>query len=363
MIREMPNQTFMVSAPGAICLFGEEIAPLGLRTIHMAINMRVYIRAETVAEHIYRVEIPAENRMDEFAPRDLAGRADAADPVRRAVCLLQRDGLEFGRGCRFEISTEIPPGIGLGYSAAVAVAWVTALLQLHDNLADSPARRIARVACEAAALDGANPVRMADYLSSAAGGVNVIDPGNRFEMTPIPRALDGLIIVYAELEGRPGPDTRAAADAIAEAGRRLREIDPTMDFAKTPTDDIIKLLKRLPDSLAAAAYAVAVDRDTTEKARDLLTQEVFDQDAFGEMFDSQHEMLRDHLGLAVPQIDRLIEVGKLGGALGGRLNLPTGRTATIYAPGRTQPVLAALREAGARPCVVTKTHGVAFEGV
>ncbi|NOZ22184.1 MAG: hypothetical protein GXP25_13985 [Planctomycetes bacterium] len=362
MIRETANPRFTVSAPGSICLFGEELAPLGLRTIHMAISMRVYLRAETIAEQIYRVEIPAENRVQEFAPMRQIGRRDLEDPLRRAIGLLKREGLEFARGCHFEFDTEIPPEVGLGYSAASMVAWVTALLRLHDKLADAPARRIAHLAYEAA-LNETRRVQMADYLASAAGGIHAIDHDESLDMTPIPRALDGIIIAQIETGEPQAPDIRRADETISQAEWRLRELDPSLDLCRIEPDRIMGLLQRLPDDLAVAAYAVAVDRNVTERAYHLLTQAAFDQDAFGELLDTHHEMLRDHLGIAVPQIDRLIEVSKLAGALGGKLNLPDGRTATLYAPGRTQTVLAALREAGARPHVVIKAHGMTFEGM
>ena len=361
MIREAQEQQFTISVPGSICLFGEELAPVGLRTIQMAINMRVHVRARTMLDRVYRVESAAENRLEEFDPVQCVGQPGLTDPFRRAVDLLGREGLTFERGCRFEIDTEIPPESGLGYGAAVMVAWVTALLQLCDKLADAPALQIARTAYEAAGLDEARPVWMAEYLASAAGGVHVIEHGEEPKMTPVPRAIEGIVIAHADLAGLPELDMRSAIDTITQAERRLKELDPPLDFAKSSTDDIIAALQKLPDDLARAAYAVAVDRDTTEEACRLLTEEVFDQDAFGEVLDIHHEMLRDHLGIAVPQIDRLIEMSRLAGALGGKLNVPGGCTATIYAPGRTQPVLAALREAGARPYVVTKTHGVAFE--
>jgi len=362
MIREIEQESFVVSAPGSVCLLGEELGWLGLRTLHMAIGFRVYVAVEPRPDELFRVELEEEDDVVEFVPLRGLGAEGLDDPLRRAVDLLGREGLEFGRGSTFQIRGDMPSVMGLGRSAARMVAWVTALLQLRGRLEDYSAQRIAALAREAASVEADEPVEETEFLISATGGANVVNHGEGGALTPITRRLDGLIIADVLRDGE-APVDRAALRAIAvEAEGMLQELDPSVDLRTAAEDELFGALNRLPERVACAAYALAVDRGLTEKALELLQADSFDQDAFGELVDSHHEMLRDNLGVAAPRIEQIIEVCKKAGALGCKINADCGRTASVYAPGRVLQVAAAIREAAARPYPVTKTHGVSFEG-
>lgn len=360
MIREATQGPFTVSAPGSICLLGEELAPLGLRTIHMAVNLRVYVKAQPRTDGFYRVERDGSEQVAEFAPQPGMDREGYDDPLRRAIHLLARSGMEFAAGFDFQIAGDMPPDIGLGYEAAMMVAWITTLVRLHGRQAEYSAHKIAALAAEAAWVDVDEPMDAVGHMVSAVGGINHVDHGRDCALTPITRPLDGLIVADVAADGEAAPFSPVRA-MIAEADRALQERSPAVDLRTSPADDVFAALSDLPEHLARAAYAVVVDRGVADTAHELLTTEMFDQDAFGEQIDMHHEMLRDHLGIVVPQIERAIEVCKDARALGCKINLARGRTLTVYAPGRTLQVAAALREAAIRPYPVTKTHGVTFE--
>lgn len=351
----------MVSAPGKVRLLGEELAALGLRTIEMAVSLRTYLAAEPQTDGVYRIQDGEEGDLSEFTPSQPSADEEREPPLRRAVAVLKHDGVSFDRGASFEFSSELPPHIGLGDAASRMVCWVTASLRLQGELDNYSARKIAALAWRALAAPDAPPEGVADCVLVTTGGLHCVDYGDRCALTPVPRALDGLVIADLGLDTISPTDAARTRERVRSAEAMLRGLNPAFTLRTAGQDEIFAMLNKLPADIAKAAYAIAVDCDVVDRARDLLLAEALDQDAFGEMLDTHHEMLRENLGFAATQVEKIIEVSRAAGALGCKVDLPRGRTVTVYAPSNLQEVQTAIRDAGAKPYVVSKAHGVSFE--
>jgi galactokinase len=73
-------------------------------------------------------------------------------------------------------------------------------------------------------------------------------------------------------------------------------------------------------------------------------------------------MLRDHLGVSTPKIERMIAAAKEAGALGCKINgSGCGGTMIAYAPGAEEAVAVAIENAGGRAYIVKKSDGVRVE--
>jgi mevalonate kinase len=144
------------SAPAKITLFGEHFVVYGNPAILASINKRISVSACTVIDKEDRIVIRSDdigvagqynNVGEEFNKHE--GRVEEAiavlDPLYRAIkqVLLVRNkktGIEIG------ISSKVPPGIGLGSSAASCVATVAAVDSLFQK---KPSRqKICKLAIE-----------------------------------------------------------------------------------------------------------------------------------------------------------------------------------------------------------------------
>lgn len=121
----------VASAPGKIILFGEHAVVSGSPALGSAIDLRAKVTVESMPG---RMEVEACNLMlNGFSIDLLTGRirsAGALQAVRYVSAVLN----DFGsKGLKVKIESEIPPAAGLGSSAAIVVATLTALNQ-HMNI-------------------------------------------------------------------------------------------------------------------------------------------------------------------------------------------------------------------------------------
>ncbi len=110
----------IASAPGKVIIFGEHAVVYKRRALASAISLRCYVKAEKSDE----VEI-----ISEFGKTGLDFRVH---PFISQSILNFKNVTEF-RGVRIEVKSEIPPASGLGSSAAVSVATLTALNELFST--------------------------------------------------------------------------------------------------------------------------------------------------------------------------------------------------------------------------------------
>lgn len=292
---------------GKIILLGEHAVVYGYPALAAALD-----RGVTVAP----VPTPAGGplRLD-LRAWDLTVTADDDHPVARSLAAIA-DALGAGRPPLSLIAdAQIPPGAGLGSSAALAVAIARALLTHRKRPID--AATLTRAAGASETLVHGKPSGV-DVALAIAGGTGVF------------RRASGL----ASLAGVPplrvlvGPSgaprsTAAMVERVAEATHcdlndaRLRE------------------LGALTDTGTAALLAA-------------------DLAALGGAMNRAHTVLAD-LGVSTPQLDALCDAARASGAVGAKLTGAGGGGAVIaIAPRASEPaILAAWKRAGADGFVAT----------
>jgi mevalonate kinase len=141
------------SAPAKVILFGEHFVVYGNPAILASINKRIYVSACTTIENEDKIAIRSDIGVAGQYKNDgefntLEGGVEARtvlDPLYSAIrqVLLVRNkktGIEIG------ISSKVPPGIGLGSSAASCVATVAAVDSLFQKKANR--QKICKLAIE-----------------------------------------------------------------------------------------------------------------------------------------------------------------------------------------------------------------------
>lgn len=259
-------------AHGKVILLGEHAVVYGIPAIAVGIHRGATARVT-----------PKADGPNFLALEGVAAKIDADDgeqDIARAFrALLQVSG-RGGEGDRveLEVRTEVPPGGGLGCSAALGVAIVRAL---NPGLEDSVA---AERAMEWERTFHGNPSGV-DAAIAACGGCIAFERGRGYDRVPVP--APGLVLCVGD-SGSPS-STKAMVDAVA----RMRERRPEM---------VGKLFEGILSLVKNARLAI----------------EAGDVAALGRFMDL-NQMLLSGLFLSTPDIERMCAAARDSGALGAKL--------------------------------------------
>jgi mevalonate kinase len=292
---------------GKIILLGEHAVVHGYPALAAALDRGVTIApVATPAGGPLRLELRVWN---------VAVAADDDHPVARSLAAVA-DALGAGRPPLSLIGdAQIPPGAGLGSSAALAVAVARAVLTHLQRPVELAA--LTRAAGASEALVHGRPSGV-DVALAIAGGVGVFRRSTGLvPLTGVPP-----LRVLVGPSGAPR-STAAMIDRVAEAtGGR--------------TDDArLRELGALTDTATAALRAG-------------------DRAALGAAMNRAHGLLAD-LGVSTPALDALCEAARAAGASGAKLTGAGGGGAVIAVapPGREPAILAAWKQAGVDGFVAT----------
>ncbi|HEY2514549.1 MAG TPA: mevalonate kinase [Polyangiaceae bacterium] len=288
------------TACGKVILLGEHAVVYGAPAIAAGIERGAWARARRIEEGPSRLSIPAWGVLvHEGDPGDL-GRAFAA--------LLTEAGIS-GREAPVAVEAEaqLPPGGGLGCSAALGVAVARAI---------EPGAPEAKLAARVAAWEGVfhgNPSGV-DAACAANGGCVLFTKGTGVEPIRIGAPLHLCI-------GNSG--TSSSTKEMVESVARLRARKP--DVARKTFDGITALVRN-------ARLAI----------------EAGDTFALGRLMDL-NQMLLSGLFLSTPEIERLCGLARDAGAFGAKLTGAGGGgcvVALVKGEEAAEPILEAWRSAG-----------------
>jgi mevalonate kinase len=300
------------SAPGKVYLFGEHAVVYGEPAVPCAIRRRVRATVERRADGLCvhapdlaldGVTVGADDRSvavsDERAETALRYVTAAIDSARESA---RAAGIDAATGFDVTVEGTIPPGAGLGSSAALVVATLAAAADelgvalSRERIADRAYRVERTVQGEASRAD--------TFCSTMGGAVRVEGEDCRTLAAP---ALP-LVVGY---DGGGG-DTGAL---VAEV-RRLRE---EYDFAAETVGAIGDLVRRGEDALAAGDHA-----------------------ALGQLMNSNHGLL-SALGVSARSLDAMVWAAREAGARGAKLT-GAGGGGCIVALDETPATVAALEQ-------------------
>jgi mevalonate kinase len=291
---------------GKLILLGEHAVVYGYPALAAALDRGVRIDpVPTPAGGTLRLDIPSWN---------LKVTADDDNAFAHGLAAIA-DALELGRPPLTLVGdAQIPPGAGLGASAAFAVAVSRALLGHAKKPADASAVAAAAAASEKVLHGKASGV---DVALAIAGGVGVFRKSTGLRPFQIPA-----LRVLVGPSGSPR-STAAMVDRIAQAtsgivdDARLKELGALAD---TGTDALLR-------------------RDIPSLGRDM---------------NRAHELLAE-LGVSTPLLDALCDVARKLGAHGAKLTGAGGGGAVIALAPREKEadILAAWKTAGVHGFLAT----------
>jgi mevalonate kinase len=291
---------------GKIILLGEHAVVYGFPALAAALDRGVKIDAvPTPAGGPLRIDVPSWN---------VKLTADDDHSLARGLCAIA-DAVELGRPPLSLIGdAQIPPGAGLGASAAFAVAIARALLAHLKRPADAAAVTAAANASEAVMHGKASGV---DVALAVHGGIGVFRKSTglkKIQIQPL-RVLVGP-------SGAPR-STAAMVDRVAQA------------TAGSVDDARLRELGSLTDTGTSSLLAGKLD-------------------ALGRDMNRAHELLGG-LGVSTPLLDALCDVARKLGAYGAKLTGAGGGGSVIAIAPREheEDILAAWKTASVHGFVAT----------
>jgi mevalonate kinase len=233
------------------------------------------------------------------------------------------------------IDCAIPPGRGLGSSAACARAAVLALADAFDRRLDATAVFDLVQASEQVAHGRASGI---DALATGATSPLVFQAGTARAL-PIALPGDGSAHPWRRTDGRAGASQPAALDGlivIADSG------------VGGSTKEAVELVRSRfeRDPAARDAFVRRVSNLTRAALRDLAHGRLSD---FGARLTQNHGLLHD-LGISTDRIDALVDAALAAGSLGAKISgggLGGCMIALADNPRRAEAVARRLHEAGA----------------
>jgi mevalonate kinase len=303
------------SAPAKVILFGEHFVVYGNPAILASINRRINVTARKIDDEkiTIRSDIGIAGEYSDTGFMTIEGGIEAKevlDPLHSAIMHVlssRKIGIEIG------ISSTVPPGIGLGSSAAACVATVAAVNSLFQK---KPSRqKICDLAIESESMIHINSSGADCYISTFGGLIQYSKAGGFKKI----QAKGTLALVVASTGVR-----HSTGDLVAGV-KRFKERNESL-FAS---------LARQAADICTQAQAVIV---SGKRAK------------IGELMNENQAILRQ-IGVSHYKVDDLIDICIKTGALGAKITGAGGGGAVI--------ALAASKQDSAR--IASRSRAAGYE--
>jgi mevalonate kinase len=308
------------SAPAKVILFGEHFVVYGSPAILAAINKRISVDARTLLHDEDKIVIRSDIGVageywhnGEFNPLEGGRKAKAVlDPLYVAIrqVLLMRNkkkiGIEVG------ISSRVPPGIGLGSSAASCVATVAAVDSLFQK---NPSRqKVCELAIESERQIHKRTSGADCYVSTFGGMMHYYGKSKSFK----------------NIEAKGSLSLVVASTGI-----------------KHYTSDLVAGVKRFKDTNKTLFESLA------KQASDICLQawtaiESGKSDKIGELM-NENQIILQQIGISHPKAHNIIDICSKAGAIGAKITGAGGGGAVI--------ALAASKQEGTKIALHVKEAG------
>ena len=341
------------SAPGRICLYGEHQDYLKLTVIPAAINLRTTITVEKNDTNEIKVESLDLELVDSFKiTEDISLVKNEFDYIRAIIMVLFKEGLvKEIPGFNVRISSQVPIGSGLSSSAAILVSWLTAL---NDQLKLKLNRTEIADLCFIAEnkILGINCGIM-DQYSSSLGGIFSLDcDGPPHKIQRFTTNLDGLVIGDSCVRRSANEPLTLLRNQITSGFEKIQK-QGDFKLRSLASDTLTEFRDIITEEEYRRLLGVITIRNITERSSiELSKSSNQDIECLGLLLTKQQTMLRDYLGVSIPELNNLVDVSLKSGALGAKLTgAGLGGCIIALAPGREEEVAHAINNAGGKATI------------
>jgi galactokinase len=274
------------------------------------------------------------------------------DYLRAIIKVLKKEDLVAEiPGFKVEISSKVPIGSGLSSSAALLVAWLTALNdQLTLNLSSED---IANLSFKAEnTILGINCGIMDQYASSLGGIFSLDCDGPPYHIIKHEKVLSGLVIGDSLVRRSANEPLTVMKNQIFSGYDKVsRKTNCTFkELSLAQLEGMTSLLTKI--EYQRLVGVVKIREYTTQASLELSKQKNHDLVLLGDLLTKQHNALRDELEVSIPKLDQLVDVSIQAGALGAKLSgAGFGGCIIAYAPNNEKEVAKAIEKAGGKAII------------
>jgi len=345
------QQTY--SAPGRVCLYGEHQDYLKLTVVPAAINLKTKITVEKNNTREIRVNSVELGKNHSFKiTKNLSLAKNEFDYIRAVLMVLfQENIIEEISGFNLNITSQIPFGSGLSSSAAILVAWLTALNdQLNLRLNKTEIADLCFIAENK--ILGINCGIM-DQYSSSLGGIFSLDcDGPPYKIQQFTTELNGLVIGDSCIRRSANEPLTLLKSQITTGIEKIKQ-QGNFELRTLASNTLTEFRDFITEDEYRKLLGVITIRNITKRSiTELSKNEEQDFEYLGSLLTKQQTMLRDYLGVSIPELDNLIDVSLKAGALGAKLTgAGLGGCIIALAPGKEEEVASAINSAGGKAII------------
>lgn len=291
------------SAPAKLILFGEHFVVYGNPAILAAINKRISVDARTIIHDENKIVIRSDigvageyHNNGEFNALEGGSKAKAVlDPLYgaiRQVLLMRNKKKKKNIGIEIGISSRVPPGIGLGSSAASCVATVAAVDSLFQK---NPSRqKVCELAIESERLIHKRTSGADCYVSTFGGLMQYYGKSKSFKNIETKRSLS-LVVASTGIK-------HSTSDLVAGVKR----------FKDTNRILFESLSKQASDICLQACTAIESGKC----------------DKIGELM-NENQIILQQIGISHHKVHDIIDICSKAGAMGAKITGAGGGGAVI----------------------------------
>ncbi len=342
------------SAPGRICLFGEDVDYMGLESIVAGINRRVHIKALINNHSTIHVNLldKQENYEFKFARQELHKR----DYIKSAF------NMYFNKfpdnfGATISIYSSLPIGKGLSSSSALC----SALIALFDYITKtgSSKEEIAKRAYEAEVVSLNEAGGMMDHFATSIGQLLYIVCRKPIYWKNLSNNIKGLLIC----------DTLESKETVYSIKKRKQQIykgiefvkrnDRTFDIVSYPFNKTQSLYHRYPKLELKRLLGILGIRDIVRAGYKLLNKPLFDEHRFAELINRHHHFQENFFDNVTSRMKRYVKIANENGAQACKLlGSGHGGCFLIFAPTKKAKIKEALKNRGAKTFEIKIDEGI-----
>ncbi|MHA1379124.1 MAG: GHMP family kinase ATP-binding protein [Candidatus Helarchaeota archaeon] len=344
--------TIKVSAPGRICLFGEDQDYMGLSVITAAINLRTFVEGGITNSKRISVELLNIKQRDSFYCNEFPKYHKRRDYIRAGFNILKREGHDISRGVESKIWSTLPISAGLSSSSVMTVAWIKFLSELF-NLNLKP-EEIANYAYLAEVVEFNEKGGNMDHFASALGSGMFMECSSPpyIERINLKMLRKSFVIGDTCVKKKTLQTHNVRRAEFDEGIRLMKQLIPDFNLKTTELSKVEPFLKELPRNLSKRLWALLEVRDVVSSAKRELQKNNINFDSVAELIDRHHIAMREGLENSIPKAEKIIHESKKAGAMAGKIvGSGNGGCVVIFCPDCQEKVADA---------IISKCNGKAY---
>jgi galactokinase len=346
-----------VSAPGRVCLFGEDVDYMNLEVITLAVDRRITVNGRITDNGKISINLKDFNKELEFN-NELQEIKSKRDYIASSFNLYH-SFLNKNFGAEIEVSSNIPIGKGLSSSSA----FCSALVAFFDKAAklNSSKKELALKAYSSEVVNLGEAGGMMDHFASIFGDVLYLECRDPYFSEKLKVDFSGLVIGDT-LEKKETVETiRKRKYEIKQGIEEMKEINRSFKLINFPLKEIQEVYKKNPNEGLKRLIGICGIRDVVRTGYHLMKQGRIQEDKFSELINNHHTFQQEYFENVTRKMENLIVKSKEAGALGCKLlGSGNGGSFLAYAPGKVKEVIESISKGGGEAYLVCQDKGLKY---